>query len=266
MAHIVFDIGGTSTRVARADESGISQKRAVATPADPEEGMRALTELAREAAGSETIEGIAGGFPGVVQDGRILLDPNLPKWIGFPFSEKLSALIGAPVRVRNDADLAALGEAVYGGGQGSRIVAYVGVGTGVGTGRVVDGRVDDARFGFEAGHQILDVQGKRSLEDIVSGHAVSARFGCHPKDAPRAAYEERAPYLAAGILNIVLAWSPDVVVLGGSMVNEENGFRMADVVSSLASFSHPLPELPPIRKSTLAGESGLHGARALLKI
>ena len=90
-------------------------------------------------------------------------------WANFGFEEELRATLGTPVEIRNDADLAGLGEAVYGAGRDASIVAYFGIGTGVGTARIVNGNIDSGAYDFEAGHQIVDARTCASLESLVSG-------------------------------------------------------------------------------------------------
>ncbi|HEY4514338.1 MAG TPA: ROK family protein, partial [Candidatus Paceibacterota bacterium] len=174
---IVFDIGGTSMRVATVVADRVSEARKIFTPQDPKEGVKALVNLMRECAGDESIEAAAGGFPGVVVGGAIQYAPNLPEWKGVMLAKELTRALEAPVEVLNDGDCAALGEAVYGSGRGARIVAYVGIGTGIACGRIIDGRIDSGVYDLEAGHQIVDAKGGRELEELVSGRAFEKRYG-----------------------------------------------------------------------------------------
>ena len=261
---VVFDIGGTSMRAANATPGGIGEIRKIKTPQEPKEGLAALAALARECAGGGQLEAAAGGFPGIVADGVVYLAPNLPTWNGTKLASELTKAIGVSVTVQNDGDLAALGEASRGGGKGFRVVAYAGIGTGVGCGRVVDGRIDSGAYDFEAGHQIVDAAGGMELEALVSGRAFEKRFGVHPKDAPRAGYEEMTPILAVGLYNMILHWSPEVFVLGGSMMNEDNGYRLADITAALGRLPQIYPRLPEVRVAVLKDTAGLYGARTLL--
>src|SRR3990167_4942531 len=169
----------------RIENGGIGEVRKIPTPKNPKEGVKALAELARECAGGEKIEAAAGGFPGVVSGGVIRYAPNLPEWKGAALAEELTRALGVPAEVLNDGDCAALGEAAYGAGRGARIIAYVGIGTGIGCGRVVGGRIDGGVYDFEAGHQIVDAKEGVELEELVSGRAFEKRYGVHPSKAPR---------------------------------------------------------------------------------
>ena len=262
---IAFDIGGTSMRAARATSDGLGEVRKIPTPRNPEEGIQALAELARECAGAEGIEAAAGGFPGVVSGGVIRYAPNLPEWKGAALAEELARALKAQAEVLNDGDCAALGEAAYGAGRGARIVAYAGIGTGIGCGRVVDGRIDGGVYDFEAGHQIVDAKEGRELEELVSGRAFEKRYGVHPSKAPREGYAEMTPVLAAGIYNMILHWSPEIFVLGGGMMNEDNGYRLADIAVALKRFSSPYPKLPELRLAERKDTAGLWGALAFMQ-
>jgi len=262
---IVFDIGGTSMRAARIENGGIGEARKIPTPKNPKEGIQALANLVRECAGGEKIEAAAGGFPGVMGGGAIQYAPNLPEWKGAALADELARSLEAPAEVLNDGDCAALGEAAYGAGRGARIVAYAGIGTGIGCGRVVDGRIDGGVYDFEAGHQIVDAKEGRELEGFVSGRAFEKRYGVHPSKAPREGYAEMTPVLAAGIYNMILHWSPDMFVLGGGMMNENNGYRLADIASALGRFSSPYPKLPELRLAERKDTAGLWGALASMQ-
>lgn len=264
MNSVAFDIGGTSMRVALITEEGIGEVKKIPTPEDPKEGIAALASLMHDVAGPE-IGAAAGGFPSVVEKGIVRGVTNLPKWERFTFSRELSdALESATVLLQNDADMAALGEAMYGAGKGKKIVAYLGIGTGVGGGRIVEGTIDVGACDVEPGHQIVDCAGMRTLESFVSGRAFEKRFGVHPKDAPRAGYEEMTTVLAVGIHNTILHWSPEVLVLGGSMVVGINGYNIESIGKALQSIPDKVPLMPPIVLAELKDSAGLFGARALL--
>ena len=261
----VFDIGGTNLRVARVTEDGITDEHKVPTPEMPEDGVKEMVAAITDIANGESIEALAGGIAGVItEDGTLELTPNLPQWQGFALGKELEVQLGCTAVIKNDADCAALGEVRYGAGHGEDIVAYIGVGTGIGGGRIVQGKIDDYAFGFEPGHQIIDVAEGESWESLASGGAVSKRFGMHPRDVPREEYDKLTPIFAAGLYNTIAHWSPNVLVLGGSMMNEDNGYRVADIQSALDALPKHFP-LPELRRAKLGDAVGLHGARALLE-
>ena len=87
--------------------------------------------------------------------------------------------------------------------------------------RFVNGEIDKNRFGFEPGHQIIDIENNnpKSLEDLVSGTALEKRTGQKPYEVtdPKI-WDELAHQLSYGLYNTILHWSPDAVVLGGPMM------------------------------------------------
>ncbi len=188
---------------------------------------------------------------------------HLPGWKEFPFEERLAARLQVPTALRNDAELAALGEAHYGAGKGYALVGYAGIGTGVGGALIYYGRPAPHAASLEPGHQILDVETGATFEDLVSGSGLKKLFGAAAKDLSRDVYDERTPFLAAGLYNLILEWSPDVLVLGGSLVNDTNGYRLKDIEQALRAIPTTLPHLPPLRLATLGDENGLCGALAL---
>ena len=111
----------------------------------------------------------------------------------------------------------------------------------------------------------MDVKEGRELEELVSGRAFEKRYGVHPSKAPREGYAEMTPVLAAGIYNMILHWSPEIFVLGGGMMNEDNGYRLADIALALKGFSSPFPKLPELRLAERKDTAGLWGALAFMQ-
>lgn len=257
MSTLLFDIGGTTTRMAVGDDT-VSRIQKVPTPLNPEDVVALLASYVNEQA--LEIQSAEGGIAGVIEEGVIRTSPHLSSWNGFPFAERLSATLGIPVRIRNDAEMAALGEAVHGAGKGYGIVAYLGIGTGIGGALVVNGEVAPHASGFEPGHQVLDIDTGDTFEGLVSGHALENKHGSQAKELSREIYGELTPTLAAGIYNVLLAWAPDVLVLGGSLMNEENGYRVTEVEDALARMPSALPSMPLILRASLGDECGLYGA------
>ena len=271
---VLFDIGGTKTRIAfSGDGSDFGEPMIIPTPKDFDEGMRLFKEAALELSGSKKIRAAAGGIAGPLdrKKARLVNSPHIPAWIGKPLKEELQTIIRAPVHLENDAAMAGLGEAVYGKGKGSRIVVYMTVSTGVGGSRIVDGEIDVSAMGFEPGHQIIDADGTLCpecksipgyLERCVSGSAIEMRYRKKASeiDDP-AVWDEVARFLAYGLNNTIVHWSPDMVILGGSVINK---IPMDKVRSSLAEILKIFPEPPLIESAVLGDFGGLYGALHLL--
>ncbi len=265
MSRIVFDIGATNMRVARADTSTIETEEKIKTPQNPEEAFIRFTELVTSISASEKITALSGGVPGIVDNnGTILKLPNLPKWNGFPFGGMLSDSFSIPVHVHNDSEMIGLGEANFGAGSDANIVAYIGIGTGVGGTRIVNKSITKHSFGYEPGHQIIDIENNTTLESFVSGKSLIEKYNKQPKDISRDIWDKLTPILAVGIWNTIVHWSPDVVVLGGSLMNEDNGFRIKDIEKALENKPFIYPEKTPIYRAMLGDYSGLYGAMSIL--
>ncbi len=260
MTRLLFDIGGTTMRMAAGEYATISQVHRIPTPSNPQDAVDYLAQYVRETM-SACLDAV-GGIAGLIEDGVVRASPHLPSWDGFPFSARLRDALSIPCQIQNDAELAGLGEAVYGAGKGYGLVAYLGIGTGIGGSLIIDGKVAPHAHGFEPGHQILDAEQGMSFEGLVSGHALEARFGMPAKELPRNVYDELTRTLATGAYNLLLEWSPDILVLGGSLMNEENGYRVADVSRALAALPMVLP-LPVITHAALGDDCALYGALAV---
>ena len=210
-------------------------------PGDPGEVVGRLAAAgARLVAEHGPVVAAGVGVPGLFDEGsgRIVLLPNLPAaWTGQAFREPLAAGLGVPVALINDARAFTLAESRMGAAAGCPTVVCLTLGTGVGGGVVVDGRL---RFGpsgraGELGHQVIEVDGPRCgcgnrgcVEAFAAG-AVLCRAG--GRDTPEAVFaaaaagDERAAAavreavgrLAVGIANLVTVLWPERVVVGGGV-------------------------------------------------
>lgn len=261
---IVFDIGGTHMRVARAEGAALSDVMHAATLPEPRDALDALITLVMRVRGDRAVQSIVGGVAGVISsDGVVLSSPNLPAWEGFAIGARLAERFETSVEVRNDADLAGLGEAQYGAGRGARIVAHLRIGTGVGGTRIVDGTIDAHAHGFEPGHQVLDISSGATLESLVGGAALQKKYGAPAESLTRDIFDTLTPVVAVGVWNAIVHWSPDVLVLGGSLVHDTTAFRISDVQEGVKKVCRVIPSLPEIRIATLGDVAGLYGAAAL---
>ncbi|GIW09363.1 MAG: hypothetical protein KatS3mg061_0420 [Dehalococcoidia bacterium] len=172
--------------------------------------------------------------------------PNLPQWPeALPLAELLAERLGAPTRVDNDANLAALGEHRFGAGRGVDHLVYLTVSTGIGGGIISGGRLLHGVHGFagEVGHQVIlpdgppcGCGGRGCLEVLASGTAIVRRAQAAGLPADRLAEEGAAAVFAAaaagdpraqeviagatralglGVVNLLHVFDPALVVLGG---------------------------------------------------
>jgi len=268
--HIVVDVGGTKTRVAGAENfESFGAPSIFESSQDYTQGVAHIVAAARKLAGGEKIDGIALGAPGVISKDkrRLLRVPNLPGWDGGEICADLEKALNAPALLENDAAFVALGEATVGAGKGASIVAYITISTGVNGARVVDGVIDRSAQGFEMGEQILGLEPTSpTFELIASGVMVEQRFGKPPHElgADHPVWDELAGITAIAVHNTIAFWSPDRVVVGGSMMNEI-GISLERVRGHLFALPRKNPSLPPVVRGTLGDVGGLWGALAALK-
>jgi predicted NBD/HSP70 family sugar kinase len=199
-----------------------------------------LVEGAETTLGARCTVGV--GMPGALSlVTGLVKNSNSVCLIGQPLRQDLERLLGREVRLANDANCFALSEAADGAGQGAEVVFGVILGTGVGGGIVVRGRVLSGpnAIAGEWGHNPLPLPagddlplpecycGRRGcIETYLSGPAL-ARDGGADSQAAMARYEERLARSLAGVVNIL---DPDVIVLGGGLSNMH---RLYDAVPRL---------------------------------
>ncbi len=257
-----LDVGGTNARgllVDPADHRILDRSRASSSGTGPEL-VHALAGMVRAmGAGVEARSGPVGlAVAGLAhRSGTVHFSPNLPELTGFPIGPALEEELGAGVAVMNDATAGAYGEARLGAGRGSENFAFVALGTGIGTGFVLDGNLVQGANGFagEAGHMVVEAHGPQHVtgqrgpwEYFGSGNAlgrlgreaaasgsfeggvaaagsVEAITGQHVSDAlaegdPEAEtiFEGFCHNVALGLANLVVVLDVERIVLGGGLV------------------------------------------------
>ncbi len=179
---LAIEIGGTKLQLILGENTGeiAGRRRYTVGKARGAEGIReqiagALPALLSEA--KPVAIGVGFGGPVDWRTGRIARSHQIEGWSGFDLGGWLREMTGLPVRVDNDANVAALGEATRGAGAGRNPVFYVTLGSGVGGGLVVDGNIfhGAAPGESELGHVRLDKSGV-IVEQRCSGWAVDARI------------------------------------------------------------------------------------------
>lgn len=262
MTKIVFDIGGTNMRVAEVENGALKNVLKLPTPVEKEDWLPALLDAIKRVSSSK-VESVVGGVAGVVSREGVVAKSSSAGWNEYDFAGFLKENVSSNVRIYNDALLAGLGEATYGAGKDGEIVGYIGIGTGIGTSRIVNKKIDSVT-GFEAGHHIIDLSNNISWKQKVSGRALKEKYGKYPQALDRDVYEECVRTIAVGVYNSILFWSPDVVVMGGALINEKEGFKVDEIAAAVEKINETLPTLPQIRQSILGDNAGLYGAMAIL--
>jgi glucokinase len=256
MNSILFDIGATKIRMAySADGEIFEEPKVFRTPESYDEGLKMFMETVKELAKEREIKTIAGGMSRAVWNGPEKL------------KEDLYQNFGANIFIENDAAIVGLGEACWGAGRGFEIVAYITVSTGVGGARIVNGKIDERAIGFEPGKQIIEAESGKTLEDMISGKALQAKTGKNPKEiTDEGVWNTHAWLLAVGLNNIIVEWSPNVVVLGGSMITGNPSISVEKTEEYLKDILKIFPQIPPVKVGELGDFGGLYGALAFIKI
>ena len=260
-----IDIGGTKSAVVLARTDGeILHRLSEPTRSDqrgPEEVLARLAAMAREVMAAGGVMGtevrgvgVSCGGPLDTKTGVVYAPPNLPDWKAVPVKQILEDALGLPVIVENDANATALAEWQFGAGRGTRNLIFMTMGTGIGGGLILDGRLYHGTndLAGEIGHQTILLDGplcgcgKRGcLEALASGPAIarlareSLMYGRHkrvvalaggkPADITaehvvqaakegdafaRQILEMAGTYLGVGIANLIQILNPERVVIG----------------------------------------------------
>ncbi len=303
-----FDVGGTNARALLIDETThqvVDRARASSAGAGPVV-LSVLVELVNQLASRNdvSVEAVGLGVAGLAsRTGVVRYSPNLPDLVEYPLGTELSAALDIPVIVTNDATTGAWAEAKVGAGKGAEDFAFVALGTGIGTGFVVGGRLVLGANGFagETGHMVIDVEGDPHItgqrgpwEYFASGSAlgrqgreaaaagrfdaaidlagsVEAITGFHVADALAAGDDDASRvftafcrWVAVGCANLVMIFDPSRIVIGGGLSGI--GRPLADGVAAwMPEVTLGSAHRPPveIRMAELGDEAGALGAALL---
>lgn len=268
----LFDIGASHTRVGFSfDGENIVNTEIYPTPENFEAGINLLEQKAKSLVANQKANAIVGGIAGHLNLERTMVAyaPNLPDWNNKPLAEELMKRTGAKVFLENDTAMVGLGEAVKGAGRVFKIVAYMTVSTGVNGVLIVDKKIAPNSFGFEIGKQIIDFDSSydknaRNFEDLVAGSQFPRRHGKESYEITNVdVWEEEARLIAYGVNNMILFWSPDIVVLGGGVIKQVPIDKVREKVSETLTI---FGKLPQIKIAEIADFGGLFGALHYAKL
>lgn len=244
----VFDIGGTSIKYgilqAHEDMPIFLMQEEIDTNAKQLGGPgieKKVISLIKEMKASYPIAGIAISTAGMVdaQKGCITYaNENIPNYTGLSFKRDLEAIFAIPCWVENDVNAAALGEFCYGAGKGSASLLMFTIGTGIGGAIVIHGEVYHGHSGSagEAGYMWINDQPFETLasttalihqveqqtkETNLNGRIIFARAK-HGDEICQKAIENLCENIAKGISNCVYLLNPQMVVLGGGIMNQKS--------------------------------------------
>lgn len=282
---VAVDLGGTWVRAAAISEKGaigpIRRRETLAARPQGEilaDVVRLMGEAARDAEERKGVVAGAGiGIATALEGGvRTVPCPNLPTLGDLDLGDRMQALARMPVAVGNDASCFALGEWWMGAGNGCRHLCGITLGTGIGLGIVIAGRVHSGGHGL-AGEIWRTPAGDGHLEDRVSGRAVEqcyselsgrdlrgpeiAELAAAGDEMAASAFRELGRWLGMTVAFLVNALDPEVVVLGGSIAAAFDHFE-APVREALAETTSP--EAVRLERSQLGESAALFGAARML--
>ena len=312
MRYVVgIDIGGTNLVVGTVAEDGSEILGLVSEPTLAERGADAvlerITKLVRTstaAARDKEIAGVGIGAPGPLDTARgiVLLTPNLG-WTNYPLRDRLTAALGRPATLDNDANCAIFGEWWRGAARGANHVVGLTIGTGIGGGIVLDGEIyhGASDIAGELGHMTIDSTGRRCkcgnygcLEAYASGPAIAARAvegveagaetalpayvagdlsritaqvvyeAAHDGDVyAREVVHDTAKVLGAGVANIINIFNPQVVVICGGVTLAGDQLFVPLRSEVKRRAFKPAANACRIVPGELTGTAGVYGAAAV---
>lgn len=246
-----FDLGGTHLKYGLADSTGnIIFNSKTATPPTITELLKLLEKLWNDLKRKEKrkVAAIGFGFPGIfsLDQQRILQSPNYAELDNFDLIPALSEFIEVPFWVNNDANMAAFGEYKCGAGQGAHSLIFLTIGTGLGAGIILDGKLWRGKCGFagELGHVTVNPEGERCncggqgcLETEVSAPKIVRNYNMMRKKdekisgeevfarakkgemAARQAFARAGHFLGIGLGIAMNLLNPDKILLGGAVMS-----------------------------------------------
>ncbi len=310
MYYLGVDVGGMSVKAGIVDDNGnLIKKRSIVTNAIGKtmEFIDDIIDLCdtvcRDARLTrEDITSVGIGMPGTVNptEGIVTYACN----IGFTnvalrsiFQQKWNV----PVYLANDADAAGLAEVKFGGGVGASDALLVTLGTGVGTGIVIDGKIFSGRGGAggESGHMVIVADGEQcgcgrkgcfeayasasalirmtakavldnpeSLLAKLASHGIDGRtaFNARLEGDPVATevISQYVKYIGIGVTNLVNIFRPQIVLIGGGVSHEGEYFiRMIEEYVNEHAYGKSINPYVPLRQALLGNDAGIIGAAAL---
>jgi glucokinase len=306
------DVGGSKVAAALVDATGQVRFRSRANMVANRtayDGLDAVVSTVRklilESALAPDVKAIGVCAPGPLnpEAGVVINPPNVPCWRNYPLVAEVERIFQMPVKLDNDANAAALAEATWGAGRPYRSVFYVGIGTGIGTGIVFDGRILHGASGAagEGGHMGIDMRGPRCncgkrgcVEVFASGPAIASRIkqklqadptsklmGLPVENLETVTAELVGRAAAAGdslalsviheVIEIFAYWlgnvvdliEPDVVIIGGGVAPMLAPYLDGIYKCWQGACINPRAQVIPIVLSSYGDDAGVIGAAAL---
>lgn len=312
MYYIGIDVGGTNLKAGLVNDQGeiLTSERTPLHFQGPEafaETLACLSKAVLKKAGmtEKDIAYVGMGIPGAVSGGKILYTANIPMR-DVPLEDLFRKHLDLPVLLGNDADCAAAGEFLCGAGQGSRDFIILTLGTGVGGGIILGGKLQTGMgCGGEVGHMVIEHNGvpcncgrrgcweayasatglirmtKEAMEQCPESllHTIARENGSvEGRTAFQAAQQgdktalevcrNYVSYLAAGVVNLVNILQPQVVAIGGGVAAapEELLLHPLQKIVEEQCYGRHVGQFPKLVLATMGNDAGIIGAALLQRI
>ncbi|WP_307871344.1 ROK family glucokinase [Micromonospora sp. M61] len=295
-----MDVGGTKMVAGVVDAAGrVVARRTDRTPVETADVLPAMCRLIRTVRGEHEIGAVGVGAAGFVDlHGATVLFAKHIGWAGEPVRETLAGVLGLPVVVENDANAAAWGEARHGAGQGESSLVCVTIGTGIGGGLIVDGKLFRGGHGVaaELGHLCVVPDGHRcgcgafgcwemygsggalvregrrrgavaaAGADALAGSAIS-RAGRAGDPVALDVLAWLADWIGRGLAGLAAVLDPPCFVLGGGVVAEAGDLLLEPIRTSFRRHLTGAEHRPAARvvPAALGHDAGLIGAADLAR-
>ncbi len=308
--YVGIDVGGTNLKAGLVDEEGrlLAVERTPLNFQGPEQFAALSARLARTAAEKggirpEALHAAGMGLPGAVSGGEILFTTNIPME-HVPIETLFRRHLDVPLFLGNDADCAAVGEFFCGAGRDCRDLAVITLGTGVGCGLILDGKLRGGPASSEGGHVTVVHGGEpcncgrrgcweryasataliRLTGEAMAAHPESllhklaAESGVEGRTAFQAAEQgdetalavcrEYVDYLADGVVSVVNLLRPEIVAIGGGVAAAPEALLLEPLREIVAreSFASHGGRATQILRAELGNDAGILGAALLEKV
>jgi len=257
---VAVDTGGTKTLVTSFDRSGKpGESFRFPTPAMPDEYVATLTELLHDRYANKKVQAVVVGTPGVIRNNIVSWGGGNLAWENLDIASAVSHALDCPVWVENDANLAGLAEtrALKKIPQTS---LYITISTGIGSGIILNGTIDEPLGDSEVGHMHLEYDGRlQEWEKFASGKAIKSIYGSYASDIhDLKVWKQIAQRISRGLLVIIPTLRPDVVIIGGSIGTYYDQYSV-ELKRILGEHLKPHITIPEIRRAQHPEEAVVYG-------
>lgn len=254
---VTVDTGGTKTLIASFNQDGtLGASHRFPTPHNQQEYVATLRQTLREQFTAEAVDAIVVALPGRIDTTQKLVLARNLEWRDFDLQSELAQDFACPILIENDANLAGLAAARQ-LPESVRTCLYVTISTGIGTGLIVHGKIDDDFRQSEGGQIVLEHNGSlKRWENFASGRAIHETYGRYASDiTDEETWKTIASDISRGFLALLPTLRPDAVVIGGSIGTYFDRYNHF-LVDELAAQLH---YVPPITAAIHPEEAVIYG-------